>query len=170
MFNITFRVIYNFICNYFNTDESNGSVESSNELDKSKTSNINHKLQNFYYLSLIEEPDGTFSIHGLWPQYTTKTYPSFCKKVVFDINKLSPILPDLNRNWYSNKGNNPNFWEHEYLKHGSCVFTPIDEFQYFDTSLELFKKAIQLELPSKFYNKNTKKCLIPVDQQFEFIL
>ena len=43
------------------------------------------ELEDFYYLSLLKEQDGSFSIHGLWPQTTLDKYPTFCKKVDFDI-------------------------------------------------------------------------------------
>ena len=61
------------------------------------------KIKNtkFYYLSLIKEKDNSWSIHGLWPQYSENKYPTFCKKVNFDINTLEPILSELNDKWYS---------------------------------------------------------------------
>ena len=33
------------------------------------------KNSQFYYLSLIKESDDSFSIHGLWPQYSETSYP-----------------------------------------------------------------------------------------------
>ena len=64
------------------------------------TSNNNN---NFYYLSLIKEENG-YSIHGFWPQYSENSYPTFCKKVTFDVQKLTDILPELEKYWYSNVG------------------------------------------------------------------
>ena len=32
------------------------------------------------------------------PQYSKNQYPTFCKKVSFDINKLETILPELKEN------------------------------------------------------------------------
>ena len=128
----------------------------------------NNTENKFYYLSLIKEQNNRFSIHGLWPQYSLNSYPTFCKEVTFDINKLNPILPQLNELWYSNKNNNSDFWKHEYEKHGSCVFTPLTEVEYFEKTINLYNEAIKLELPEKFYDENTKKCLIPLDLDFEF--
>ena len=127
----------------------------------------------FYYLSLIKEDNG-YSIHGLWPQTSATTYPSFCRNVTFDASKLADILPELEKYWYSNKGDgslkfDEIFWKHEYEKHGSCVFTPISEHDYFAKTLELYYKAITDDLPDKYYNPSTKKCLIPVSLEFEFM-
>jgi hypothetical protein len=123
---------------------------------------------NFYFLSLILEDDGSWSIHGLWPQYNLTKYPRFCKRVLFDLSKLEPIIDDLKSDWYSSRGLDNTFWEHEYLKHGTCNFNNLDEFQYFKTTLNLFNRAIALNLPDKYYNSETNKCLIPVNQQFKF--
>ena len=121
----------------------------------------------FYYLSLIKETEG-WSIHGLWPQYNKNQYPSFCREVNFDINKLEPILKDLNEKWYSEDNKNENFWKHEWEKHGSCMFIELNELEYFEKTLELFDTALQIDLPSDFYNEETKKCLIPLTLDFKF--
>ena len=126
----------------------------------------------FYYLSLIKEDNG-WSIHGLWPQYSKNKYPTFCKKVKFDIHSLSPILDELNEKWYSYKKtekDDEEFWKHEWEKHGSCMFVEMNEFEYFSKTLELFDTAVQIDLPSEFYDEETKKCLIPLTQDFKFDL
>lgn len=128
------------------------------------------KLTDYYYLSLLKEDNGTYTIHGLWPQYSESSYPTYCKKVVFDISALKPILNKLNKYWYSSEEPNSDFWKHEYEKHGSCMFKDMTEFEYFNTVLNLYQKAITDDLPKKFYNPNLRKCLIPVNQEFEFIL
>ena len=101
----------------------------------------------FYYLSLIKEDNDTWSIHGLWPQYDNNKYPTFCKKVNFSYEKLEPIISELKMFWYSNKGKNDDFWKHEWQKHGSCMFIPMNEFSYFNKTLELYKQALKLDLP-----------------------
>ena len=128
------------------------------------------KLENFYYLSLIREQDGSFSIHGLWPQTTIDSYPEYCKKVTFDINALNPIMSQLKNFWYSTQEKNEDFWEHEWEKHGSCVFSDINEYEYFNKTLDLFKTAIQTGLPQEFYDNENNKCLIPLSLDFKFIL
>jgi len=123
----------------------------------------------FYYLSLIKETDNTYSIHGLWPQYTKNSYPSYCKKVKFSEEALISIMEDLNKFWYSDRGQNDDFWKHEYEKHGSCMYVSMTELQYFSKTIELYHKAIELGLPPKYENNKTKKCLIPVSLDFDFI-
>ena len=128
--------------------------------------NIEHPT-NFYYLSLIKEED-TWSIHGLWPQYSENEYPSFCKKVDFDIDKLKPILTELKQFWYSTKDTNEDFWKHEWQKHGSCVFTEIDELTYFKTTLSLYVDCIQNDCIDK-YKKNDTQSLVPISLDFKII-
>lgn len=140
-----FETVYSLISNLFYTSKSNNK---------------------FYYLSLIHS-NNTWHIHGLWPQYDKTCYPTYCKPVTFDINKLDPIIKNLNIYWYSNNDKNELFWKHEYEKHGSCIFTDIDEFEYFNTTLKLYLDALQKKLPEKF--KKGNKALIPVNLKFEFI-
>lgn len=121
----------------------------------------------FYYLSLIKENDG-WSIHGLWPQYSKNQYPTFCKPVKFSYKSIQSLEPELKIFWYSNKSRNEQFWEHEWKKHGSCVFSEIDEYQYFSTTIKLYKEALNKKLPERYYNNDTGKCLIPVNINFEF--
>ena len=122
----------------------------------------------FYFLSLLKEDDDSWSIHGLWPQYTLKHYPSFCKNVEFDETKLEPIMDRLKKEWFSNRGADEFFWKHEYLKHGTCNFNNFNEFEYFKTTLDLFDKAISLNLSEQFYDNNSGKCMIPVDRNLDF--
>ena len=121
----------------------------------------------FYYLSLIKEDD-SYSIHGLWPQYDKNSYPSYCKKLDFEVEKLENIIGDLNKKWYSNKEKNADFWKHEYLKHGSCVFTPMSELEYFTKTLELYDYVIENKIVDD-YDKNLNKILIPFDLDFKLI-
>lgn len=124
----------------------------------------------FYYLSLKKDPNknSEWSIHGLWPQYSENEYPSFCKKVDFDIKKLKPIIPELQQFWYSTKNTNADFWKHEWKKHGSCVFTEMDELTYFKTALSLYVDCIQNNCIDK-YKKNETQSLVPISLDFKII-
>ena len=131
--------------------------------------NVFYSVDNkFYYLSLIKEKD-SYSIHGLWPQYDKGNYPTYCRKVNFSINKLTPIINELNMYWNSYKENNDDFWKHEYEKHGSCMFKQMDEFTYFNTTLKLYKEAIALDIADMYYNEEKDLCLIPVGLELKII-
>ena len=155
--------MFNFIYNYFY---------------KKKDYNIfQNTLKNneYYLLSLIKHYDKNnnlkYSIHGLWPQYeNTKKYPEFCKDVSFSLEAIDLILDDLNEYWYSDtKIDNSTFWEHEYKKHGSCMFIDMTELEYFSKTLELYESAIKLNLPDKQKNNNLSRVLIPVKYDFTFL-
>lgn len=117
----------------------------------------------FYYLSLLKEPHG-WSIHGLWPQYSENSYPKYCKKIDFDIKKLNPIIDRLNAVWYSNQEPNSEFWQHEWEKHGTCMFDNMDEFEYFQKAIDLYKIAIETNSIDKYADGN--KCMVPFDLNF----
>ena len=42
-----------------------------------------------------------------------------------------------------------NYFGHTNGKHGSCMFSDIDEFTYFNKSLELFKKVKDMGIIEK---------------------
>lgn len=148
---------------YSTEEEQPKSVEVSTQTNESS--------QNFYYLSLLKEndPDKQWSIHGLWPQYNNDQYPTYCKPVEFDYQDLQPILAQLEKYWYSNRGTlgDEDFWKHEWQKHGSCMFTDMDEYEYFSRALSLYFVAVNKGLPAKYYDSETKKCLIPVTLDFD---
>jgi ribonuclease T2 len=123
--------------------------------------------QKFYYLALLLEKD-KWSIHGLWPQYNKSDYPTYCKEVSFDIEKLSPILDELNKYWSSyEKSDNDVFWEHEWKKHGSCYFKNIDELGYFETTLRLYHQVIAEDLVEKY--RDGDRAMIPFDLNLNVI-
>ena len=121
----------------------------------------------FYYLSLNFE-DGKWSIHGLWPQNSATSYPQYCRTVQFDLQKLSPILPQLRSSWTSNRGSDEVFWQHEWEKHGSCMFNNCDEFEYFNKALELFTYVINEGLVSKYKTSGTTS-MVPFDLAFKLL-
>ena len=130
-----------------------------------------NKRKDFYYLSLIKESDGYYSIHGLWPQYSLQSYPTFCRPVNFSLTKLDPIMDKLNKYWYSNKGSNETFWKHEYEKHGSCMFQPMNELNYFSRTVEIYEYLLVNNIIKKRSEKtpNANKLLIALDVEFNLI-
>jgi len=152
--------------------QSEDTIPTTLSLSKLETIPEEIELTDFYYLSLFRESETTWSIHGLWPQTNAHTYPTYCHKVTFDPSLLAPILEKLEQYWYSRGHTLPldeKFWQHEYEKHGSCVYTPMNELEYFQNTIQLYEKALELGLPNTYYNPKTKKCLIPVNQKLEFI-
>ncbi len=127
---------------------------------------MHHKDERFYYLSLIKEND-SYSIHGLWPQNTLHDYPTYCKNLDFDLDKLNPIMNSLKTKWYSKKTSNEDFWKHEYLKHGSCVFSSMSELEYFSKTLELYDYVINNNIIDN-YDKKLNQILIPFDLEFKY--
>ena len=121
---------------------------------------------NFYYLSLINE-NNEWKIHGLWPQTDKNNYPQFCKNVEFDLNKLKPLITDLNKYWCSDRETNEKFWEHEWKKHGSCMFQPFTEFNYFKKTLELYHSIKDNSEIINKYKINKNKVMIPYDLEFK---
>ena len=129
------------------------------------------KKSQFYYLSLIKEPNNSFSIHGLWPQYSESSYPVYCRPVEFSLKALDPIMDKLNKYWYSNRGPNDKFWKHEYEKHGSCMFIPITELNYFSKTIQIYEDAIKLNIIKKYQEENPDKnqLLIKLDENLNFV-
>lgn len=97
----------------------------------------------FYYLTLkkCNTSDDVWSIHGLWPQFNQTTWPAYCKNVSFNISTLEPLESQLKQRWFSCDGSPESFWEHEWKKHGSCMFVPTNEFTYFNRTLHLFQNV-----------------------------
>lgn len=154
----------------------------------------------FYYLSLKRKNNNdNWSINGLYPQYSNNSYPRYCKNIPFNYTTLKPIIGELNNIWYSdtidddddddeyekidtiNKTNksiqidsdnyrNEEFWEHEWLKHGTCMFNNCDEMHYFKKALMLYIEVIQSNVID---NYKEKKCdtevKIPFDINFKLL-
>lgn len=65
-----------------------------------------------------------FTLHGLWPQYSTGGYPSYCTTEAFDSsipdkvgwNDMVTYWP--NAQYATTDPNYDDFWEYEWTKHG----------------------------------------------------
>ena len=147
---------------------SNYILEGVYSINNYFTNKYNTYTNRYYYLSLVNDDNRGWSIHGLWPQYTQNSYPTYCRTVDFDYKKLTPILKDLETHWYSVEGSDEEFWKHEWTKHGSCMFNNCDELEYFRTALELYVTVIESDVINKF-KINDKKAMIPFDLNFKLI-
>lgn len=120
-----------------------------------------------YYLALLidrEKEDFPFRIRGLWPQYDAGHWPQFCKEQPFDLVRLRQLLPKLHKEWHSYRGSDEHFWEHEWLKHGTC--TGMNELLYFTRALECYEKckAQGNQWVAAHFNGRTHN--IPIDLDF----
>ena len=85
-----------------------------------------------------------FTLHGLWPQYTTTGYPSYCTTEPYnasipDIIGLETMVqfwPDVKYDITSSSYDS--FWEHEWTKHGTC--TTLTQYDYFQDALQLIER------------------------------
>ena len=105
-----------------------------------------------------------YTIHGWWPEYNRKSWPSWCDPSRFsELNsqEIRPIQPLMKKYWSSCPGwlSNYNFWKHEWEKHGTCIWT--------DTVVGYFNHTIQAFLWAKQNNwfgccdNNNHQCMIP---------
>jgi len=105
---------------------------------------------------------GTWSIHGIWPEYSLTTWPQWCdptRFAEFTPASIKPIELELLKNWYACPDWTPltsmDFWRHEWEKHGTCTNS---------TVLEFFRRGLDA-----YYARNltccqheTNQCLIPL--------
>jgi ribonuclease T2 len=84
-----------------------------------------------------------FTIHGLWPQYTTSGYPAACTTEAFDPSAPQSIgLSTMEQYWPNvqaaeGASNYDDFWSHEWSKHGTCSGLP--QTEYFNTTVNLLR-------------------------------
>ncbi|KAH8692666.1 putative ribonuclease T2 family [Talaromyces proteolyticus] len=113
-------------------------------------------------------PDDSWTIHGLWPDHCDGGFDQYCDSHRRYSN-ISLILVDSGRGdlleymqtyWKDFRGDDPDLWEHEWNKHGTCISTletkcysdyvPQEEVvDYFDKSVDLFKGLPSFETLSK---------------------
>ena len=117
-------------------------------------------LYNYYYLAVQNWCSTEYQIHGLWSDVDPTTYPSFCTSVPFNLtelqtsdkyNQIMDVWTDCNYN------DTISLYEHEWLKHGTCIAveTGFTQNEYFEKTLSLYQS----------YNTNTGK---PVCFNLEF--
>ena len=49
-------------------------------------------------------------MHGLWKNFDTGRWPSFCSHTQFDAAQLAPLRPTLDQLWPSYYGPSESFW------------------------------------------------------------
>jgi len=96
------------------------------------------------------------TIHGLWPQYDTNGYPSYCSTESFDTNvpneigweTMTTYFPDMN--YAETSPDYDSFWEHEWDKHGTC--SGLEQYDYFQQTINLAKSYVTPEIIHKYIN------------------
>ncbi|KXG49309.1 uncharacterized protein PGRI_031790 [Penicillium griseofulvum] len=116
-------------------------------------------LTQFWDTSPSTGPDNSWTIHGLWPDNCDGTYEASCDSKRAYTN-ITAILQDQDRGelvdymdkyWVDIKGDNEDFWSHEWSKHGTCIntiepscysdYTAQQEVgDFFQKTVDLFKK------------------------------
>ena len=97
-----------------------------------------------------------FTIHGLWPQYTTTGYPSYCSTETFDTDVPLDIGWDTMITYYPDvkyEETDPDydsFWEHEWDKHGTC--SGLSQYDYFQQAILLAETFTTPEVLHKYIN------------------
>jgi len=111
--------------------------------------NVNLIDFSYYQLRLQKCDSGDiFTIHGLWPEYDNSTWPSYCKNITYD----KQLIPqDMDKYWYSCKGDSNSFWKHEWIKHGVC--TDYTQLEYFTVVLDLYLDLNISDECNNLYNK-----------------
>jgi len=85
-----------------------------------------------------------FTVHGLWPQYSTGGFPSTCTTEAFNSSVPNAVgWSDMTTYWpnvqYAETSSNyDSFWEHEWSKHGTC--SGLSQYDYFSKTISLIKK------------------------------
>ncbi|XP_010265111.1 PREDICTED: ribonuclease 1-like [Nelumbo nucifera] len=96
------------------------------------------------------KPASDFSIHGLWPNYNNGSYPSNCDyRNPFNPRMISDLRIRLEKTWPSlacPRSEMLRFWSHEWIKHGTCSESILNQRAYFITALNLRNKVNLLQI------------------------
>jgi len=97
-----------------------------------------------------------FTVHGLWPQYDTTGYPSYCSTETFDPDVPIEIGWDTMTTYYPDvkytetSPDYDSFWEHEWDKHGTC--SGLTQYNYFQQAISLAETFITPDILHKYIN------------------
>ncbi|KAI1265833.1 ribonuclease t2 [Xylariaceae sp. FL1019] len=106
-------------------------------------------------------PSDSWTVHGLWPDNCDGTYEEYCDQdrqytnITAILQEKAPCtLKTMQVYWKDYQGDDEDFWEHEFGKHGTCISTLnpecYDDYQATDEVADYFTRAVSLfkSLPS----------------------
>jgi ribonuclease I len=118
--------------------------------------------QPYYAFGLTRcDTEHNFTIHGLWPENK-----EFCSNEKFNISLIQDLQNEMNIKWFSCYGNNTEFWNHEWSKHGTC--TNFTQHQYFEKSLSIYDNIISNNY-IKYCKSDEKECELYLNKDFKLI-
>lgn len=138
-------------------------VQNNHDASKDLKLSNQRELFDFYVLSMSWQPEFCYkhrhdgfsgcekpldifrinlTIHGMWPQFQDGSWPSSCSnekfdpEVVYDIGeqRFEKFWPNVKSS--KNSRDHMSFWEHEWVKHGTC--SGLTQKEYFETTLNHF--------------------------------
>lgn len=116
-----------------------------------------NKFDHYVFTRLWDNKTNQFTIHGLWPNYRSHGYPSYCGNQTLNISKLAGIQDDLMERWPSHNGSNVDFWVHEWIKHGTCALGAPhikNQLSYFASTMWLDMRLSNLNVEIQHYLQN----------------
>ncbi|GAB4819655.1 hypothetical protein N2152v2_006701 [Parachlorella kessleri] len=85
-------------------------------------------------------PVSAFTLHGLWPEFDDGSFPQNCETTQ-DPGPPPPKSAEMHCKWESFKDPDPEFWDHEWVRHGTCAEPVLgNRPAYFNTTLDLDDK------------------------------
>ncbi|KAI6779192.1 uncharacterized protein J7T54_000338 [Emericellopsis cladophorae] len=117
-------------------------------------------------------PADSWTIHGLWPDNCDGSYEQFCapQREVSNITEIltqsAPCtLKYMAKYWKDYHGDDEDFWEHEFNKHGTCIST-LEPDCYADFEgrrdvVDFFKRAVMLFKTLPSYNWLAEAGILP---------
>ena len=115
-------------------------------------------LTQFWDTAPSTGPNNSWTLHGLWPDHCDGTYDQFCDPAreytnitaILKSYSETDLLSYMDTYWKDYQGNDEEFWEHEWNKHGTCMTTlrpscyvgytsQAEVKDYFEIAVRLFK-------------------------------
>lgn len=115
-------------------------------------------FDHYVFTRLWDGEGQQFTIHGLWPNYRTNGYPSYCRNQTLNMTSLTSIQDELMDRWPSYDGRNQDFWKHEWTKHGTCAMGASyikSQLSYFSTTMWLDMRFSNLNVEIQHYLQNS---------------